>query len=145
MTRSLLAGTIRQIPDAFTPDGRSLLFQRWNPDTQGDLWILPLDGREAPRPYVHGPGDERSAALSADGQWVAYVSDESGRDEVYARRFLSSEPPVQISRRGGREPRWAPGGRELFYRGPEGMVAAAVRSASPLVVDARTVLFDDRA
>jgi DNA-binding SARP family transcriptional activator/Tol biopolymer transport system component len=141
---TLLAGEPRQIPDAFTPDGRALLFQRWNPHTQGDLWVLPLDGRRTPRPYLRGPADERSSTLSADGRWLAYVSDESGRDEVYVRPFLANGPPVQISRGGGGQPRWAPSGREFFYRGPEGMVAAAVRTASPLTVDSRTVLFDDR-
>jgi DNA-binding SARP family transcriptional activator/Tol biopolymer transport system component len=143
-SESLLAGHIRQIPNAFTPDGKSLVFERWNPNTKGDLWILPLDGSRTPRPYLHGPADERSSALSADGRWLAYVSDESGRDEVYVRPFLADGPPLQISHGGGGEPRWAPSGRELFYRGPEGMVAAAVRTASPLFVESRTVLFDDR-
>ena len=141
---SLLAGEIRQIPDAFTPDGRSLVFERWNPHTLGDVWILPLDASRTPRPYLRGPADERSAALSADGRQLAYVSDESGPDEVYVRPFVGNGPPVQISRGGGGEPRWAQSGRELFYRGPEGMVAAAVRTTSPLMVDSRTVLFDDR-
>ena len=140
----LLPGAVRQLPDAFTPDGRSLVFQRVSADTRGDLWVLPLDGKRTPKPYLQGPSDERNAVISPDGHWLAYVSDESGRDEVYARGFPDATPPVQISLGGGREPRWASNGRELFYRSDSGMIAATVRAASPLHVESRKVLFDDR-
>lgn len=132
-----------QLPVAFTPDGRALVFQRRDPDTGGDIWILSLEDERTATPYLRGPADERAAAVSPDGRWLAYVSDESGRDEVYVDAFPDPGGPVQISVGGGREPRWAPNARELFYRSPEGMVAARVRTTSALSVVSREPLFDD--
>lgn len=140
---TLAAPKLGQFPSGFTPDGRTLVFQRRDPDTQGDIWILPLEGDRTPKAYLRGPAHERAAALSPDGRWLAYVSDESGRDEVYVRAFPDPGPPVQISPDGGGEPRWAPSGREIFYRSDEGMVAVALEAASALRVGRREVLFDD--
>jgi hypothetical protein len=97
-----------------------------------------------PRAYLHGLANERAVAISADGHWLAYVSDESGRDEVYVRSFPAPNGAVQISTGGGREPRWSSNGREVFYRGARGMVATSVRTAPGLEVISREVLFDDR-
>ncbi len=129
----------------YTPDGRALVFQRRHPLTGLDLWMLRLDGARRPQPYLRGSSDEHSAAVSPDGQWLAYVSNESGRDEVYVRAFPKPGVPVQISSGGGREPRWAPRGRELFYRNEQGMVAAAVATSPSFRVGGRKVLFDDKA
>ncbi len=134
-----------QLPGAVTPDGRTLVFQRNDPVTRGDLWLLRLDPASRPVPWLAGPANERGAALSPDGRWLAYVSDASGRDEVYARPFAPTGAPVQISSGGGREPRWSPSGGEIFYRSDRGMIAASVQVAPPLRVTARTPLFDERA
>lgn len=140
---TLLPGHLDQLPVAFTPDGRTLVFQRRDPESQGDLWILPLEGERKPRPYLRGPAHEHAAAVSPDGEWLAYASDEPGQEEVYVRAFPHAGAPIQISSGGGREPRWAPSGRELFYRSGEGMVAVAIETASALTVASRQVLFDD--
>ena len=141
---TLLPGEVGRHPVDFTPDGRALLFQQRHPSTGWDIWMLPLHGEGMPRSHVGGPPDEHSPAVSPDGQWLAYVSDESGRDEVYVRTFPTPGAPVQISAGGGREPRWAPSGREVFYRSQQGMVAAAVSSSPSLRVGRRSVLFDDK-
>jgi serine/threonine-protein kinase len=141
---TLLAPELGQFPLAFTPDGRTLVLQRRHPVTSWGIWMLPLDGERRPRPYLRGPSDEHSAALSPDGRWLAYVSNQSGQDEAYVRPFAERGSPVQISSGGGREPRWAPSGRELFYRNQQGLVAAAVGASPPLRVGRRTVLFDDK-
>ena len=75
---------------------------------------------------------------------MAYVSNESGRDEVYVRRFPTPGDAVQISAGGGREPRWAPSGRMLFYRNRQGLVAADVSASHSFRVKRRSVLFDDK-
>ncbi len=129
----------------YTPDGRALVFHRRHPLTGLDLWILHLDGERRPQPYLRGSSDEHSAAVSPDGQWLAYVSNESGQDEVYVRAFPKPGAPVQISSDGGREPRWAPSGRELFYRNEQGMVAVVVATSPSFRVGRRQVLFDDKA
>jgi DNA-binding SARP family transcriptional activator len=133
-----------QLPADFAPDGRALVLLRGHPVTRHDIWILPLHGDKRLLPYLHGPFDEHSADVSPDGRWLAYVSNESGRDEVYVRAFPTPSAPVLISSGGGREPRWAASGREVFYRGEKGMVAAAVTTSRSVRVGRRTVLFDDK-
>ena len=131
------------IPTDFTPDGRALLFQEKQLATGWDIWSLSLRDRR-PRLYLGGRSDEHSPAASPDGQWLAYVSNESGRDEVYVRRFPTPGDAVQISAGGGREPRWAPSGRMLFYRNRQGLVAADVSASHSFRVKRRSVLFDDK-
>lgn len=141
---TLLPAEPAQFPCAFRPDGRMLVFERADPRTLGDIWILPLSEEREPRPYLRTAFDERGAVLSPDGRWLAYVSNEAGEDEVYVRAFPNPGPPVAISAGGGREPRWAPSGREMFYRSKAGMVAVAVDPSASLRVGRREVLFDDR-
>ena len=105
---------------------------------------MPLDGQAAAYPYVRGPFNARAAAISPDGHWLAYVSDESGRDEVYVRRFPGGGRAVAVSLGGGREPQWAANGRELFYRSDSAMVVARIRRSPAFTVESRQTLFDDR-
>jgi serine/threonine-protein kinase len=131
---------------AVAPDGRTLLYAIVS-DTGGarrDLRAVDLpDG--APRPWLATPFDEFAPAFSPDGRWVAYVSDETGRREVYVRPFAGASGRVQVSAEGGTEPCWSPDGRRLFYRSGRRMVAAHVgpAGATPgLAVTARAVVFD---
>jgi Tol biopolymer transport system component len=133
-----------QHPAEFAPDGRALLLQIRHTVSGWDLWILPLPGERRPQPYLQGPSDEHSPAVSPDGRWLAYVSDEAGQNEVYVRPFPMPGNPVQVSSGGGREPRWAPSGRELFYRGQRGMVAVPVSTSPSFRAGRGTVLFDDK-
>ena len=140
---TLLAAAPGQFPGSFTPDGRALVFQRVDPASRRDIWILNLEGDRSSRPYLRGPADERAASLSPNGRWLAWVSDESGRDEVYVSSFPEPDVPVQVSSGGGGEPRWAPNGRELFYRGAEGMIAVQVVDAPVFRAGPHDLLFDD--
>lgn len=141
--RTLRRAEVGQLPREFTRDGRALVYDVLDLDTERDIWIVPLDGVAAPRPYLHGPANERAAALSPNGRRMAWVSDRSGRDEVYVGEFPELRQPVQVSHAGGREPRWAPNGRALFYRSDDGMAAVELVSDSPIVLASRRVLFDD--
>lgn len=93
--------------------------------------------------FYDSPGQDITPALSPDGHWLAYVSDQSGRLEVYVRPF----PPVrsgavwQVSTEGGTEPVWAHSGHELFYRESNWLVAAEVRTIPAFAVVARRRLF----
>lgn len=133
-----------QVPLDITPEGRTLLFQRADLARQRDIWTLSLGGERRPELYLHTEFDERAATVSPDGRWLAYVSDESGHDEIYVRAFPVPGPAVRISEGGGHEPRWAPNGHEVFYRAPGGLVAATVATGSALTVGRREVLFSDR-
>ena len=67
---------------SWSGDGRAIAFVERHPDTGNDVWVLSFDGEPAPTPFVVGPFQERAAAFSPDGRWIAYVSDESGQQEV---------------------------------------------------------------
>jgi len=140
---TLLPSEVSQLPGDFTPDGRALLFERNGTSTSGDIWLLPLVGDRTPRPYLRTRFDERGPAVSPDGHWVAYVSDELGSDEVYVGALSTRSSSVRVSRGGGREPRWAPDGRELFYRDSRGMVAVDVALTTSFRAGSTHVLFHD--
>lgn len=75
----LLASSAGSIaPYSWSPDGRFLIYSRRDPVTTGDLWVLPLDGKQKPSVFVNSKFEERLAQFSPDGRWVAYTSDESG-------------------------------------------------------------------
>jgi hypothetical protein len=85
------------------------------PAMKYDLWVLPLDGSGGPRPFVSSPFDEDGGRFSPDGRQVAYVSDESGRKEVYVRPFPEPGAARQVSTGGGSQPRWSRDGRALYF------------------------------
>lgn len=96
-----------------------------------DVWVLPLSGDRQPFPFVETRAAEDNAAFSPDDRWIAYQSNESGRDEVYVRPFPPAGGGWLVSRTGGTQPRWRGDGRELFFLAPDGSVmAAAVDSTS---------------
>jgi dipeptidyl aminopeptidase/acylaminoacyl peptidase len=97
------------------------------PGYSRDLWALPLAATAAPRPLVVTRFNERSAAFSPDGQSFVFVSDESGRDEVYVQAFPGGGETVAISVRGGREPVWARDGRELYFREGDALMVVPVQ------------------
>jgi Tol biopolymer transport system component len=122
-----------QQPQAVTRDGRFLVYQETGglgakgPFEQSfDLWLLPLSPRGEPRPLLRTPASEKLPHLSADERWMAYVSDESGTDEVWVRAFPDGETAIRVSDGGGTEPLWAPDGRTLYYRDTSGARLFAV-------------------
>jgi hypothetical protein len=94
-------------------------------------------------PFAAEPAQERGPAFSPDGQWLAYVSDRSGRDEIYAESFPGGGNRVQVSVDGGREVVWSRDGSRVFYRALDGwMMAAHVARGATLQVSRRERLFD---
>jgi serine/threonine-protein kinase len=113
---------VTAVPGSFTPDGSVLLYYEVNTTTSRDIWAQPMDGGE-PVPLVVTEHNERAPTLSTDGRWFAYVSDESGKDEIYVRAYPDARTRWKVSTDGGREPAWNPVGRELFYRIGDAMMA----------------------
>jgi hypothetical protein len=108
--------------------------------------VLAHRGDTTTTPLMADPSfAELYPALSPDGRWLAYASNESGHFEVYVRPFPDvNARRVQVSQAGGTEPRWAHSGRELFFRnGAHALVAATVVPAATFTLGAQTVLFDD--
>lgn len=87
--------------------------------------MLPLSGDRKPFAFLETPADERGARFSPDGRWIAYTSDESGRDEVYVVPFAKSGGKWQISTGGGSDPVWRRDGKELFYLAEDKTVMSA--------------------
>jgi hypothetical protein len=112
LTQSDLGGQA----SGWSPDGRLLVYQEGiDPVTGFDIWVHDLDQQTA-QPLLDTEANEFQAALSSDGEWLAYVSDESGRREVYVAKFPEMTRRAAISVDGGSEPAWNPRGGELFFR-----------------------------
>jgi hypothetical protein len=140
-----------QFPTDWSRDGRLVLYYEIAPDTQRDLWVLPVtpDGQpeagEKARPYLRTRFNERAGRFSPEPRprWVAYTSDESGREEVYVQAFPEPRGKFQISTAGGGSPEWSPDGRELYYASPDGtlMVAALKIGADSVAASTPRGLF----
>ena len=94
-------------PGSWSPDGRSLLYTT-NTEAQGDLMVLSFGEKSTPRAFLSTDADKRNPRFSPDGGWVAHVSDESGRPEIYVRSFRDPGPKWQVSTEGGIDPSWNP-------------------------------------
>jgi Tol biopolymer transport system component len=114
-----------------------------DPRTGWDVLLVDPDEGEA-KPVLDGPFDETSARVSPDGRLVAFVSDETGRSEVYVRSFPEPGGKVQVSLDGGVQPVWRPGTRELVYRGSGKIMSATLGPGDAPAVTAPRPLFDDR-
>jgi serine/threonine-protein kinase len=122
--------SISQWPESWSPDGRTLAFDELDPMSGWDIWTLSLDAARKPRLFLKTPFNEWRPQFSPDGHWLAYQSNESGRYEVYVRPFPGPGAKTQVSTGGGGLPIWRRDGRELFYRNPEGIWAAAVATGA---------------
>ena len=122
----LLESEHPQYPGSWSSDGQLLAFYEINPTTGRDIWVLPQDGD--PAPFVVTPFSERSPRFSPDDNWIAYISDESGQDEVYVQPYPGPGGKVTISTDSGQEPVWSADGRELMYRHGDDMMAVSVET-----------------
>jgi WD40-like Beta Propeller Repeat len=109
---------------ALSPDDQLLVYAAQSPTTGSDLWMMRMSGDRQVSPLVKTAGDDQAAQLSTDGKWLVYESNLSGPKEVYVQSFPTAGERVQVSTRGGAQPRWRPDGRELFYVAPNGDLMA---------------------
>jgi Tol biopolymer transport system component len=125
-----------------TPDGRAVVYQASN-----DVGVRALAGDTNPKVVASSSHFENQARVSPDGRWVAFVTDESGSDQVVVQPLPRPGVParrVQVSSNGGVEPVWSRDGRRLYYRANRRFVAANVRTTPTFAVVSRDVLFNDR-
>jgi dipeptidyl aminopeptidase/acylaminoacyl peptidase len=108
-----------------------------------EIRLVSLDQREE-LPLLETTFNEHSPMFAPDGRWFAYVSDETGRDEIYLRPYPGEGGKRSVSTDGGTEPLWAPNGDELFYRSGDKMMAVSIETDSELDVGSPEVLFEGR-
>lgn len=140
----LLTSDESKIPWSVSPDGKLLAYERPGEDTGRDLWILPLEGERKPYAFIQSRFDERSGMFSPDGKWMAYVSNESGRNEVYVDAFPIAQRKQQLSAEGGEYPWWRHDSKEILYQERNGRVVAVGVDAAEdgLVFGKSTLLFE---
>jgi hypothetical protein len=139
----LYADNLTKQPSTWSPDGKFLLYSTSDPATGFDLWILPLTGDPKPVPFIRTPFNKQHGQFSPDGRWVAYQSNESGINEIYAVPFSCPDCKRLISVGGGSFPRWRRDGKEIFYlSGDQRLTAAEVAlKGDTLEVQAVRTLF----
>jgi Tol biopolymer transport system component len=129
---------------SWSPDGRSLAFERGGPPSWDILIHYLEDGQVVP--FLTSGADEKFPEFSPDGHWLAYVSNESGREEIYITSFPGREQTLTVSRDGGQAPAWSRDGSRLFYYsrpldGKRSMMAVTVRQDTELSLGMPTSLF----
>jgi len=135
-----------KIPTDWSQDGRFIIYYQVDPKTKGDVWELPMTGSGEAKPVVRTDAVESAGTLSPDGRWLAYVSDVSGRSEVWVQSFLDGGGKRQVSNGGGSGPRWRQDGRELFYYSGDGkLVAVSAPRGESFETGTANPLFEFRA
>ncbi len=142
----LLPNTLNTLPSQWSRDGRFIVYYQADPKNKFDIWVLPTEGAaldqkvnpkadRKPIPFLRTEFNEIFGQLSPDSHWMAFVSDRSGRREVYVRPFPPGEGEWTISIAGGEQPRWRADGKEMFFEAADGKLMAvpvkAVLGAKP--------------
>ena len=125
----------------FTPDGRAVIFRWDTQDSNRDILLLPLGGELKPQPLVATVNDEKEPRVSPDSKWLAYMSNENGREEVYVRALSGTSGRMLVSDGGGTEPLWSRDSRTLYYRRGPSLYAVPVTGTPTLAVGARSLAF----
>jgi serine/threonine protein kinase/Tol biopolymer transport system component len=136
----LTTSQFTQAPSSWSTDGQLLAFIEANPTTGLDIMVLRLGDRNV-QPFLQTPFNETSPRFSPDGRWLAYISDESGRFEIYVQPYPGPGGKWQISTEGGTEPLWNPNGRELFYRSGDKIMAVEIITQPNFSAGKSKVLF----
>ena len=129
-----------KFPNDISPDGRFLLYTELVSQKEV-IWVLPLTGEGKPYRLLTEPFSESAPRFSPDGRFVVYVASGSGKPEVYVRPFPGPGTASQVSRSGGKAPRWSRDGREIFFLSEHAVMSASVRTNSGFESAAPTALF----
>jgi serine/threonine protein kinase len=136
----LLAGT--NLPNAWSPDGKVLLYMEFNPKTGRHLWSYSPSGDRKPHLLTSSSANQDSASFSPNGRWIVYESDETGRSEIYVQAYPGPGGKWQISTSGGIDPVWARDGKELFFYSRGKLMTVQVNTEGEFSAGIARVLFD---
>jgi serine/threonine-protein kinase len=128
---------------SWSADSTVLLFSELSPETRWDIFTLAMGGERRAEPLLQTPFNEVRPAISPDGRWLAYASDESGDYQVYVRPFPNvGDRKWTISRDGGVSPIWSRDGKELFLRNGGAMMRVPIQTSPTFSPGAPEVLFE---
>ncbi len=136
------------MPTSWSEDGRFIYFQQIGVSSKSKgryaIWVFSVPDRKA-TPFLQSEFNETLPQLSPDGRWMAYVSDESGRNEIYVQPFPGPGGKWQVSTNGGSYPLWRRDGKELFYFAPgRKLMAVEVKAGSTFEAGLPKFLFETR-
>jgi len=137
----LITSEYAHTPGSWSPDGQLLAFHEINPATGVDIWVLRMGDRKA-QPFLRTRFNEGVPRFSPDGRWLSYISNESGRYEVYVQPYPGPGGKWQISTEGGTEPAWNRNGRELFYRSGDKIMAVDIATQPGFTFGKPRMLFE---
>jgi eukaryotic-like serine/threonine-protein kinase len=143
-SRTIAGTTSGDFPSAVAPDGVTLAMARRTPESPADIYVISLVGDPVPRALVTGLAFEGGPQFSPDGRSMAYVSNDSGRFQVYLRRYPGPDSRWPVSTDGGTSPLWSPTGTELFYRNGNKMMAVSVSTTPDVTLATPRLLFEQR-
>ena len=121
----LTTGDNPKWPTSWSQNGSVLAYHEEHPDSSLDIWLLKMNDRK-PEPFLQTRFNEHQAIFAPNGQWLAFVSDQSGQDEVYVRAFAGKSESLKVSSAGGKWPMWHPNGQQLYYRLGDKLMAVAI-------------------
>jgi Tol biopolymer transport system component len=130
-----------RVPISWSGDGQVLAFDEISPTTGYDIWVLNLKDHKE-QPFLRTRFYEASPMFSPDGRWIAYVSDESGRYEIYVQPYPGPGGKWQVSTDGGTEPHWTMNGRELVYRNGDKVIVVGVATQPTFSTGKPRILFE---
>jgi eukaryotic-like serine/threonine-protein kinase len=113
---------------SWSPNGRYLFLMVQNNATRADIYYIDLNGDKKLTPFIQSPANDTSAVLSPNGKWLAYISDESGRFEVYVTAFPGPGGKWQVSNGGGGAPSWSADGKQIYYAIGDKLMSVAVQN-----------------
>jgi Tol biopolymer transport system component len=142
------SGTARLVHKGYlgsvSPDGKWLVYENDLPGTRTDLFAIPMPADTSTKAVtlVSTKAAEHTARISPDGKYVAYVSNESGQDEVYLTRFPEPGGKWQVSTSGGTRPRWDPSRAVLYYTSPTSIMEVDVSTAPSIQLGTPRIVLD---
>jgi Tol biopolymer transport system component len=137
----LTASSHEQLTGTWSPDGKVFSFVDIAATNRREIWLLTVVPERRVRPLIQTPFNNSAPRISPDGRWLAYLSDETGRNEVYVQPFPNLGARWPISTDGGSAPVWEPHGRELYYRSGGTMMAVTTQTYPSFVAAAPHPLF----
>jgi serine/threonine-protein kinase len=131
------------LPCSWSSDGKTLIMTEATVDGKYDIWVLSMEGDRVQKPLLQHEGyKEAQPKISPDSRWMAYMSDESGQNEIYVRPFPEvNKGRWQVSTSGGGWPLWSPNGRELFYLSSDSVMAVSVQTEPSFSLGTPRALF----